>query len=448
MSDSAPLHRVLLRGFFLFVVLAAVPAATRAEGSATAAVATDSLRGTTQPLERDSNALQWTGRALLAPPYWAWRVATWPIERGARLYETSEAVRAVADVVGRGVQWGPLRVRGFANYSSGEGFTEAGLKTTSSTWPGEGWSLLTKTGYIDNNRNILELRLATPERPPFCLHLRSLYESKANRRFHGLGPESPEEELYYDRRSYLFETWLDLFLGRGLVVDVSAWYDRSDLDDTSADEAAEGESFKQELPALFDQAEETEYTGVGLRITRDRRDAGAYSSRGTVVSFEAGWNESLYGGDSDYVHYGAQWQGFFSLPGPARRVLAFRVFARGIDARDRSRVPISELERAGGRFGLRGYPSDRFADLHQAVLTAEYRYRLTRRIQGSLFTDWGDVGSQWEDLLSDPIDPSFGFAFLVGEREPVSFHVAFGGEGVFFSFGSENVFSLRSRRLR
>lgn len=449
MTHAALLNRVLCQGILVALVVLAGPVlAGPVRAGVAESAATDSLRGTARPLERDSNALQWTGRVLLAPPLFAWNVATWPLERGARLYETSETVRAVADIVGRGVQWGPLRVQGFANFGSGEGFTEAGLKTTSSVWPRRDWSFLTKTGYIDKNRNVFELRLATPERPPFCLHLRSLYESKAARRFHGLGPESPEEELFYDRRSYLLETWLDVFVGRHLLVGLVAWYDRSDLDDTDPEEVAEGESLENELPELFAQAEQTEYTGVGLRVTRDHRDAAGYSTRGTAIELEAGWNESLFGEDSDYAHYGGQWQGFLPLAEGSKRVLALRVFARGIEAQDEARVPLTELERAGGRFGLRGYPEDRFADLRQIVLTAEYRYRLTQRIRGSLFTDWGNVGSRWDDLLDDPIDPSFGFAFIVGEQEPVSFHAAFSREGLQFSFGSENVFTLRSRRLR
>lgn len=436
--------RLLVLALLFVSVLRAGSALAQEESPAVG----DSLRGTSRPLQRDTNPLQWSGRVLLAPPYWTWRVVSWPVKRGTRLYETSEVFRTVADVAVAGAQWGPVRVQGFANWGSGQGFTEAGLKTTSSGWPSHDWSLLTKTGYIDNNRNVLELRLTTPQEERVCVHFRSLYESKADRRFHGLGAESPDTELFFDRRSYLFETWLDISLGSTFSVDLSGFYDRSDLDDVDADEVAEGESFAAALPGLFAQTEETEYTGVGLRMSRDTRDRGAYSSTGSVLELEAGWNESLFDADSDYAHFGGTWQQFLQLGRRPRRVLGLRLFARGIEADDASRVPVIELERAGGRFGLRGYPDQRFAGLCQFVATAEYRYRLTVRIRGAVFADWGNVASKWGDLLEDPIDPSFGFGLIVGRSAPVAAYVAASREGVQFSFGSENIFSLRSRRLR
>ncbi len=425
------------------LVLAATNVALASESTVA-----DSLRGTEEPLAGRSGMLRQGAHYLVLPVYGAWRVVAWPLEQSAGLYDRSARVRLAASLLSGGTRVGAFRFSLFGNFDSGEGFSEFGVESRSEEWPRRQWKFRTKAGFLDRDRNILDLKLSTPEDRAVCLHLRSHFESKTNRRFHGLGPDSPSRKLLYDSRGYLFETWLDLALGEGSVLDVASWYTHHDLDDIGdrIDEA--GESAAVQLPGDFALAEEIEYVGFALRCVFDRRDRGAYSRRGRAFEAEFGWNGSLRDSNTDYLHYRAQAQVFIPLSTHHTRTLALRVFAGGVAADDAQRMPFTEMERPGGRLGMRGYPRNRFADLRQVTVTVEYRYRLTQRTQAAFFGDWGSVASRWEDLRLGAIDPSFGFGLNFGQERFSSVHVAWSREGVQLAIGSDTLFTLRSRRLR
>jgi Omp85 superfamily domain len=423
------------------VFLTAAP--LRAESSSA-----DSLRGTERELARNSNVLQEGGRVLLLPVYGAWRAVAWPLEQTTRLYDRSEQVQTVAELLVGGKELGPFRLSVFGGYESGEGFNELGLAAESSRWPRPEWNFQAKAGFIDRERNIATLELSTPEEQRLCLHLRSQFESKTSRRFHGVGPDSEARKLLYDARGALLESWVDIDLGHGTILDVATWYTRHDLDDIADRVDEPEESVAIQLPLDFALAEEVEYTGVALRLISDRRDSGAFSHRGHALEGEVGWNRNLRSVGSNYLHYRIQTQLFVPLSRRNTRSLALRAFAGGVQADDPSQVPFTEMERPGGRQGLRGYSRNRFADLRQLILSAEYRYRLTHRTRAALFTDWGSIASRWEDLRLDAIDPSYGFSLILGVERPTSLQVAFSPEGFQFSVGSETLFTLRSRRLR
>jgi outer membrane protein assembly factor BamA len=182
-----------------------------------------------------------------------------------------------------------------------------------------------------------------------------------------------------------------------------------------------------------------------MSLAWDTRDDDVRSTRGGLLRAVYGIDEARTQQDSDYTHASLEVQRFLDLY-RGTRILSLRAFTGAVWADDFSRLPFTELERTGGRFGLRGYPKLRFADARQFVLSAEYLYRATALVRGKVFVDWGSVAGNFESLRPFATDPSIGVGLDVGRHKRVSLQAAWSPEGIEFSFGSDTLFSERTRR--
>lgn len=160
---------------------------------------------------------------------------------------------------------------------------------------------------------------------------------------------------------------------------------------------------------------------AGLSATFDRRIAGGQNTRENLVStlttsydfikskirvhsgflFDAGlaYNSSTDSSDFEFFNYFGEGQYFFRLPGLSQNHrLAFRTRLEKRFALRDADVPFYEQSFLGDAMNLRGYEQDRFRDLGSLLLTLEYRYPIWDTWDAVIFTDQGQVFSDFRQL--------------------------------------------------
>lgn len=425
----------------LYAASAGTPPDTM-QTTATGVPAGASPRGTVSPLERGASTLDYAGRAMLLVPYAATRTVTLPMEWLTFINEKHRIVERGSALLFRKYGDGKTVIGTFFGYESGVGFSLAGLTSRTDDFLFPGALLEAKGGYLspDNNRISARFRTAPDN---VQLHFMGRFENKQNRPFYGLGPDAPDESSYSNVRRFAAEGGITLRPWRGLSTTLLGFVHNNDLSFPESGEAA-----KNLFPDLYAVAEKSHYAGAEISAAYDSRNNGAFSSKGGLLRIAGGVDRARSADDADYEHYGVETQGFLNLFHHTR-ILAFRAFAEGLQTDDPGMVPYTEMEHLGGKYGLRGYSRDRFTGRKMLQLAAEYRYRLTEHVFGSVFGDWGAVSDEWEDLHPNDLESAYGFGLLFGsygDRYAIS--IAKGREEIAFYLGLERIFSTRSRRLR
>jgi outer membrane protein assembly factor BamA len=210
-------------------------------------------------------------------------------------------------------------------------------------------------------------------------------------------------------------------------------------------EPSDGNWVADRFPIAWAYSEQSAYFGLGGGIGLDTRNNRALSTRGGLVKLEGGYNDARVAGISNYWHYSLELQSYLNIK-HNDRTLCLRAYGAGMDAEDL--LPYQELERPGGERGMRGYARHRFADRTQLVLTAEYRYRISSKLLGGLFIDWGSVARRWEDMRLANNSPSAGLILGFLGNNPLAVQAAVSKEGWQFYLGIASLFRERTRRLQ
>ncbi len=129
-----------------------------------------------------------------------------------------------------------------------------------------------------------------------------------------------------------------------------------------------------------------------------------------------------FGGDFNYQKYTIEENRYIKV-GHAQ-VLALRAqygFGNG-------HIPESNQFRLGGQDSLRGYRNDQFKGDHMMLGTIEYRFPIVKKVQGALFSDWGNA---WADgWTPDSFHKSIGVGMqLETPVGPIRFDVGHGEDG-------------------
>jgi len=170
---------------------------------------------------------------------------------------------------------------------------------------------------------------------------------------------------------------------------------------------------------------------AGLSATFDRRIAGGQSTRENLVSnltssydfikskirvhsgflLDGGlvYNRSTDSSDFEFFNYFGEGQFFLRLPGLSQNHrLAFRTRLEKRFAAGDADVPFYEQSFLGDAMNLRGFEQDRFRDLGSLLLTLEYRYPIWDTWDAVVFTDQGQVFSDFRQLGFDRFNGAVG----------------------------------------
>lgn len=399
-------------------------------------------RGTTEMLPRRYTTMRKVGRNLGYIPYSLLEITVRPVVALVQTNELYHITRRLAQVLIWDVDPIDSRLAARFGYESGFGLTVLGAHVSSRDWFGSGLDYDLKTGYLNKRNNLLSFQLSkTKSRRHF--EFLSQLEHKDDRPFYGLGAGSPDQRYDTHRRLLLHELTAEYRPLGPMTLRLTGYMHQTDLDNPD-----DGPIVSDQFPALYALAEFSSYRGVEAGLTLDTRNDGDFSTRGSLAHFIYGYNDATSGGDESYIHYSAEIQRFQKVY-RHNRAIVVRGFMEGMIADDDDALPYTELSSLGGRDCLRGFSRDRFTDTHAILLTTEYRYPVTSKIQGRLFGDWGRVMHGWRTLRLEDLAWSYGLALAIRINEtPITAQVAHSREGTQVYLGTTLMFSRQSRRLR
>lgn len=152
----------------------------------------------------------------------------------------------------------------------------------------------------------------------------------------------------------------------------------------------------------------------------DSRPAPGYSKNGGMYRIEA----------EDYSDRSGSHLGFRSLEAEAvqllpiaaaRSVIALRALTTVTDDRDGDNVPFYLMPSVGGNSSVRGYPSFRFRDRHNLLVSAEYRWALMHSLDVAAFYDAGKVARATGDLSLADVKWAYGIGARVHTTRRTTF---------------------------
>lgn len=138
-------------------------------------------------------------------------------------------------------------------------------------------------------------------------------------------------------------------------------------------------------------------SGAGFSLEWDRRDSQFYPTRGTYAILEGALFDGMLGSDYDFTRLSADVRVF--RPVRRRHVLAFQ----GVAAVSGGTVPFHLLPGVGGQNMLRGYYDGRYRDNLMAMVQAEYRFPVWKRLGAVVFAGAGNVSSRFDNFALDDL---------------------------------------------
>ena len=136
---------------------------------------------------------------------------------------------------------------------------------------------------------------------------------------------------------------------------------------------------------------------ISLQRVTDTRDNIYNPTSGGRMSVEAEF--AGFGGDFVYQKYTAEGKRFFKV-GRAQTIAV-----RGQVGFGHGSISESNLYKIGGQDSLRGYRDDQFRGTRLLLATVEYRFPIVKKVQGAVFTDWGNAwnSGSWPDTFKGSV---------------------------------------------
>ncbi len=173
-------------------------------------------------------------------------------------------------------------------------------------------------------------------------------------------------------------------------------------------------------------------SALGFVGIYDSRDNVINSYRGSLLEVSSYFYRNFIGSTFNFTYLNLLHQKFWSVR--PKHIIAVQTKLRyGF-----GEVPFLDMSTAGNDDLLRGYPKNRFRDIHFAGTQAEYRFPLFWRFGMVTFAGAGDVFSSVNQLSFNRLKYSVGIGlrFIVNpaERLNIRFDYGYGREGGYFYF--------------
>jgi len=169
----------------------------------------------------------------------------------------------------------------------------------------------------------------------------------------------------------------------------------------------------------------------------DSRDNANNPSSGTRYGLNAEF--AGFGGDFSFNKYSAEIRHYWKAG--KTQVIA----VRGYWGYGTGQIPSMQLFTAGGINTIRGYRDDQFKGNRELTATVEYRFPITKRVQGAFFVDMGDAwGDTWQNgglsYQNFQLNVGYGVGFsIITPFGPVRIDYGIGSQGgrTHFNFGGK-----------
>jgi outer membrane protein assembly factor BamA len=159
-----------------------------------------------------------------------------------------------------------------------------------------------------------------------------------------------------------------------------------------------------DIPGL---ADEPDFYRFSSGVLADYRDLPADPDRGGMVGLLFSHYREKGNSRYQFRRYTLDARHYFPIEGISS-VLALRAFTSVDDPSGTGEVPFYLMETLGGGGALRGFPSLRFRDRNQLLLSGEFRWEARRTIELAAFYDTGKVFSDWADYSLRHLTKGYG----------------------------------------
>jgi hypothetical protein len=335
----------------------------------------------------------------------------------------------------RGPQLSPYIAPTAANdIGLGVAVTWGGLPTSDSR-------LLAAVAWSLNDRRRAHFSETIGYRQPVGFDLRADYDFKPNRRFYGIGNETPEANVSY-------------FLLSGTSVEAALLLGSSPLRQlrigsgyTSLRPGSgyNGQPLLEEVfpPASAPYAQQaTEEIWYGVAGDLARLDDPRDPSLGVHLRADVRRVEQVRSGDPDYFAWRAEGRAYLPVFAK-RRVMVVRGVYTGVDpGGDASTIlPFYRLARSEGTTQFAGFASERFRDRQLMLARFEYRWFILNRLSALALYELGEVAPDVGafTLAGAHISYGGGLRFALSGQSVVRFELANSVEGLHavFAVGSD-----------
>lgn len=154
-------------------------------------------------------------------------------------------------------------------------------------------------------------------------------------------------------------------------------------------------------------------SSVGFDLLYDTRDNLFSPSKGIFINFKSTVDNKIIGATFNYMRGEVDIRYFKSVA--PKHVFAFNFF-NGFTT---GNVPFFQEFFLSNGTKLRGFDDRRYQDRIMAVLQAEYRFPIFKRLSGVVFSGLGTVSENYGDLLKNPYRNSsgIGLRFILNKEE-------------------------------
>jgi hypothetical protein len=282
------------------------------------------------------------------------------------------------------------------------------------------------------DRRTAHLVEAFGERRPVSLRLSADYEHRSDRRFYGIGNETPETARSY----FLLETSeveAALLLGSSRLRRLQIVGGYSSM---TPRRGAHGTPLLEDVYSPADAPYARRNTQVfiaGIRADLASLDDAVDPSRGVHGRIDLRHAAGLRPGDPDYDQWRLECRAYLPVFAK-RRVLAVRGVYAGIDPRGGANdvLPFYRLAMSDGATRFAGYDSERFRDRQLVLARIEYRWIVLSRLSATAIAETGEVAPRWRTFDRNGLHSSYGGGLRMGATaaSALRFEVANSSEGV------------------
>jgi len=277
------------------------------------------------------------------------------------------------------------------------------------------------------------------DRRPVGFQLRADYDFKPNRRFYGIGNQTPETNVsYYLLSGTSVEGALLLGGSPFRQLRIASGYSSLRPGSGYNGQPLLEEVFPPASAPYAQQASEEFWYGVAgdLAALDDARDP----SHGFHLRADVRRVNGVRSGDPDYSAWRTEGRAYLPVFAK-RRVMVVRGVYTGVDAGGDAVLPFYRLPRSEGTTQFVGFASERFRDRQLMLARFEYRWLIFNRLSALALYELGEVAPQASafTLAGAHVSYGGGLRFGLSEQSVVRFELANSVEGLHavFAFGSD-----------
>ncbi len=234
-------------------------------------------------------------------------------------------------------------------------------------------------------------------------------------RFYAIGCNSPNVYEHYNSDFFAFRNIVQRKIGKRIFVGIIQKLKYFNLRRTENG----GMLSKGKIPG----SQGGMASGAGLTLNYDTRDNIFYPYNGSYHQFQYVNYSSVTGSEYHYNNYFMDMRRFI-------RTYRYHVLALQLmmEMNAGQNVPFFQMAQIGGGALLRGYFNGRFYDRHAALMQAEYRVPVWRRVGVAGFAGAGEVADKINHYSLLCLKPSagMGLRFRISDKEKVNARLDYG----------------------